>query len=108
MSGNELLLEVEVFPDYGQIEISDVVGRDIPQSYGQTAGVVLPITPWMSSRRRLIRRSRTIRTCGPGSTAVPDGGAAISIERTGPVRIQIFVNPSQKAEEVNILIRYDL
>jgi VCBS repeat-containing protein len=28
VSTNELLLDVEVFPDHGQIEVSDVNGRD--------------------------------------------------------------------------------
>jgi hypothetical protein len=37
-----------------------------------------------------------------------DEGEEVPIERTGPVRVQIFVNPPQDAEEVNILIRYDL
>jgi hypothetical protein len=40
MSDNELLLDIEVFPYYGQVEVSDVIGRDLPQSFGQIAGVV--------------------------------------------------------------------
>jgi hypothetical protein len=36
-----------------------------------------------------------------------DEGVDVPIERTGPVRIHIFVNPPQEAEEVNVLIRYD-
>jgi hypothetical protein len=37
-----------------------------------------------------------------------DVGVEVPIERSGPVHIQIFVNPPQDAEEVNVLIRYDL
>jgi hypothetical protein len=37
-----------------------------------------------------------------------DAGVEVPIEGTGPVRIQVFVNPPQDAEEVNVLIRYDI
>lgn len=37
-----------------------------------------------------------------------DEGDEIPIDHTGPVRIQIFVHPPKEAEEVNVLIRYDL
>lgn len=40
VSHNASLLDIEVFRDYGQIEVSDVIGRDLPQRYGQTTGVV--------------------------------------------------------------------
>jgi len=46
--------------------------------------------------------------CQPLTDEPEDGGGAVSIERTGPVHIQIFINPPQDAEEVNVLIRYDL
>jgi len=34
------LLDIAIFPYYGQIEVSDVIGCDLPQSYGQTTGAV--------------------------------------------------------------------
>ena len=141
MSDNELLLDVEVFPDYGQIEVSDVVGRDLPQSFGQIAGVVFTdhtVDVFTMSVDQAVERDQNVRarvyrgteTAALGTmvfdrdiefTEPPrlgvyqpltdepeDGGGAVSIERTGPVRIQIFINPPQDAEEVNVLIRYDL
>ena len=141
MSDNELLLDVEVFPDYGQIEVSDVVGRDLPQSYGQTGGVVFTdhtvdvytmsvdqaVDTDQNVRVRVYRGSDTVGLGAmvfdraisftdpprlgiyqPLTDEPEDGGGAVVIERSGPVHIQIFVNPAQDAEEVNVLIRYDL
>jgi hypothetical protein len=39
VNDNQLLLDTEIFPDYGRIEISDVQGRDSPDSEGHTSGV---------------------------------------------------------------------
>jgi hypothetical protein len=141
MSDNELLLDVEVFPDYGQIEVSDVAGRDLPDSLGQTAGVVFTdhtvdvftmsvdqaVDNDQNVRVRVYRGDdtrdlgtlvfdRDIEFTDPPRLGIyqpltdepEDGGGSVVIEHTGPVHLQIFINPPQEAEEVNILIRYDL
>lgn len=101
MSDNELLLDIAVFPYYGQIEVSDVIGRDLPQSYGQTTGAVFTehtVDVFTMSVDQAVERDQNVRV----------RGGAVSIERAGPVRIQIFIKPPQDADEVNVLIRYDL
>jgi len=137
VSGNELLLDTTVFPEYGRVEISDVAGRDSPDSGGRVAGVaytertVAVFT--MSADQamdtghdvsvRVFRgtESRGLGTVvfdGPVSFSDPprlgvyqlldDEGDEVPIDRVGPVRVQIFVNPPTEAEEVNVLIRYDV
>lgn len=141
MSGNELLLDIAAFPYYGQIDVSDVAGRDLPEGTsadGPTAFTDHTVYVYTMSVDQAVERDQNVRvrvyrgsdTTGLGSlvfdrdiefTEPPrlgvyqpltdepeDGGGAVSIERTGPVHIQIFINPPQDAEEVNVLIRYDL
>lgn len=80
--------------------LRDATCRKAPQQMARSPSRTTPST---STRCLLIRLLNVTRT-----SESEDGGGAVSIERTGPVHIQIFINPPQDAEEVNVLIRYDL
>jgi hypothetical protein len=137
VSDNELLLETEIFPDYGRIEISDVQGRDSPDSEGRTSGVAstehtvavftMSADQAMADGRGVSARILHGTNIADLGTLVFDGvltftspprlglyellddeGVEVPIERSGPVHVQIFVKPPQDADEVNVLIRYDL
>ncbi|AQA03013.1 hypothetical protein BVC93_11855 [Mycobacterium sp. MS1601] len=137
---NELLLDVEVFPDHGQIVISDVGGHGATSDGGLEYGLwfsehtvsVITMSADEADYRdkgvqvRVYRGSdatelgtlvfdRNLIFTDPPQLGVyellwdePEEGGAIPIERTGPVRIQIFVDPPQEADHVNVLIRYDI
>ncbi|AQA03009.1 hypothetical protein BVC93_11825 [Mycobacterium sp. MS1601] len=139
---NRLLLDVEVFPYYSMVEISDVGGREIPEQGGRdeygvyfgdsTVAVCTMDADFatQSGRRVRVRVYSGGDQAGLGAlvfdrnliftdpprlgiyeplTDEPDeGGGSVLIERSGPVRIQIFVDPPKEAEAVNVLIRYDL
>lgn len=136
VNDNQLLLESEIFPDYGRIEVSDAEGRDSPDSEGRTSGVASTehtVAVFTMSADQAMADGHGVSArilCGTkvadlGTqvfdavvefTSPPrlglyglldDEGVDVPIERTGPVRIHIFVNPPQEAEEVNVLIRYD-
>lgn len=137
MSDNELLLDAEVFPDYGRIEVSDVHGRDSPDSQGRTSGVAytehtVAVFTVSADQAMTLGRGVAVRVLRGANVAdlgtlvfdgavsftspprlglyqlLDDAGVEVPIERTGSVRIQIFVNPPRDAEEVNVLIRYDV
>ncbi|AQA03915.1 hypothetical protein BVC93_17430 [Mycobacterium sp. MS1601] len=141
MTTNELLLDVEVFPDYGLVEVTDVGGRESPEEGGQEYGVLLSdhsVGVFTMSVEESLERDQDVRVrvfrgsdqnglgtlvfdrnlifsdppklgiYQPLADDPEDGGGSVSIERTGPVRIQIFVDPPHEADHVNILIRYDL
>ncbi|AQA03914.1 hypothetical protein BVC93_17425 [Mycobacterium sp. MS1601] len=138
---NELLLDIEVFPDYGQIEVSDIGGREGTQGPGREYGVSYSdhtVDVFTMSVEESLARDQDVRVrvfsgsdqsdlgtlvfdrnlifsdppklgiYQPLADDPEDGGGSVSIERTGPVRIQIFVDPPHEADHVNILIRYDL
>jgi hypothetical protein len=137
MSGNELLLDTKVFPDYGRVEISDVGGRDSPDSGGQVIGVAhtdhtvavftMSADQAMESGQDVsVRVFRGTDARGLGTLVfdgpvvfsdpprlgvyqlLDDDGQEVTIDRTGPIHVQIYVKPAQDAEQVNVLIRYDL
>jgi len=139
MSPNELLLDTEIFPDYGHIELSNRDERDIPEGSsadGPVAFTAHTVDVFTMSVDQAVHNDQDVRVriyrgtdgsslgamvfdhniefTGEPRLAVyqpladADEGEEIPIERTGPVRIQIFINPPQDAEEVNVLIRYDL
>jgi hypothetical protein len=136
-----MLLDVEIFPDYGQIDVSDVTGRDLPEGtsadgptaftdhtvYVYTMSVDQAVDSGQNVRVRVYRGDdtanlgtlifdRDIEFADPPRLGVyqpltdepEDGGGSVPMERSGPVHIQIFINPPQDAQEVNVLIRYDL
>jgi hypothetical protein len=139
MSDNELLLDTEIFPDYGHIELSNRYERDIPEGTsadGPVAFTAHTVDVYTMSVDQAVHDDQDVRvriyrgtdSSGLGTMVFDDNviftgeprlavyqpladadeGEEIPIERTGPVRIQIFVNPPRDAEEVNVLIRYDL
>lgn len=136
MSGNEILLDVEIFPDYGRIEVSDVQRRDSPDSEGRTTGIASTdhtVAVFTMSADQAVDNDQNVRVrvyrgtdtdlgamvfdqniefTDPPRLGVfallDDEGPEVPVEHTGPVRLQIFINPPQEAEEVNVLIRYDL
>lgn len=139
MSDNRLLLDTEIFPDYGQIDLSNRDERDIPEGTsadGPVAFTAHTVNVFTMSVDQAVHNDQDVRVriyrgtdCDGLGTMVfdddvtftgeprlavyqpladDDEGEEIPIERAGPVRIQVFVNPARDAEEVNVLIRYDI
>ncbi|TDZ81721.1 hypothetical protein [Mycobacteroides salmoniphilum] len=136
MSGNSLLLETEIFPDYGVIILEDVGTLDFPDgpfdevlvSDHQISVRTLPTDQAVAMGKNVhVKVFKGEESTGLGKIVFdgkltftnpilgvgqmlsdPEELETIPLDRSGPVHLQIFVTPPTSATEVNILIRYDL
>ncbi|MFD6199540.1 hypothetical protein ACFWE3_22835 [Mycobacteriaceae bacterium NPDC060252] len=136
MSGNSLLLETEIFPDYGVIILEDVGTLDFPDgpfdevlaSDHQVSVRTLPTDQAVAMGKNVhVKVFKGEESAGLGKIVFdgkltftnpilgvgqmlsdPEELETIPLDRSGPVHLQIFVTPPTSATEVNILIRYDL
>jgi hypothetical protein len=136
MSGNSLLLETEIFPDYGVIILEDVGTLDLPDgpfdealaSDHQISVRTMPTDQAVAEERNVhVKVLKGEEPDGLGKMVFdgkltftnpvlgvgqilddPEELDTVPLDKSGPVHLQIFVNPPKDATEVNILIRYDL
>ena len=105
MSENELLLDIEVFPDYGQIEVSDVVGRDMPESYGQTVGAVFTdhtVDVFTMSVDQAVNNDKNVRVRVYRGGDTTEMGALVfgrPIEFTNPPRLGVYQPLTDEPED---------